>query len=139
MLKRIYLFAESALAVIITIWLADSFIGIYRAGYAIKLSNPLESIYTREIISGKFYSIMPVLIIFAIMTLCGLIFGIKANSRAKIENNFIRVKPHESHKNLQVIIIITAIILIISGIINGSARDVLYKAINICTECIGLG
>ena len=29
--------------------------------------------------------------------------------------------------------------LIVAGILNGSARDVLYKAITICSECIGLG
>lgn len=32
-----------------------------------------------------------------------------------------------------------AAIFIIVGIVNGSARDLLLKAINICTECIGLG
>lgn len=32
-----------------------------------------------------------------------------------------------------------AVVLIIVGIMNGGARDVLIKAINICTECIGLG
>ena len=29
--------------------------------------------------------------------------------------------------------------LIVAGALNGSAWDVLVKAINICTECIGLG
>ena len=29
--------------------------------------------------------------------------------------------------------------LIVCGIANGGMRDVLVKAINICTECIGLG
>lgn len=32
-----------------------------------------------------------------------------------------------------------AIILIVHGVWNGGLRDVLIKAINICTECIGLG
>ncbi len=32
-----------------------------------------------------------------------------------------------------------AAVFIIVGIVNGSARDLLLKAINICTECIGLG
>ena len=139
MLKKIYLFIESALAVIITSWLADSFIKIYRAGSEIKSANPLESIYTREIIAKKFYYIAPVLVIFAVMTLCGVILGIKTSSHAKIDDKFIRVKPNKSYKNLQVIIILIAIILIISGVINDSTRDVLYKAINICSECIGLG
>ena len=39
----------------------------------------------------------------------------------------------------QAIIIVAAVILIIAGVFNGSARDVLYKAITICTECVGLG
>ncbi len=39
----------------------------------------------------------------------------------------------------QAIIIVVAVILIIAGVFNGSARDVLYKAITICTECVGLG
>ena len=40
---------------------------------------------------------------------------------------------------LQTALIAIAIGLIVAGVLNGSARDVLYKAINICTECVGLG
>ena len=40
---------------------------------------------------------------------------------------------------LQIVLIVAAIGFIIAGVLNGSARDVLYKAINICTECVGLG
>jgi hypothetical protein len=32
-----------------------------------------------------------------------------------------------------------AILMIVAGVMNGRMRDVLVKAINICTECIGLG
>ena len=32
-----------------------------------------------------------------------------------------------------------ALVLILLGILNGGLRDVLIKAVNICTECIGLG
>lgn len=37
------------------------------------------------------------------------------------------------------LLIIIALILIAAGVANGGARDVLVKAVNICTECIGLG
>ena len=32
-----------------------------------------------------------------------------------------------------------AIVFIVLGVMNGGLRDVLVKAVNICTECIGLG
>ena len=37
------------------------------------------------------------------------------------------------------IVLVVSITFIIIGIINGGAYDVLAKAIQICTECIGLG
>lgn len=37
------------------------------------------------------------------------------------------------------IVFVVAVTFIILGILNGGANDVLIKAINICTECIGLG
>lgn len=36
-------------------------------------------------------------------------------------------------------VFVVAVTFIILGIVNGGAHDVLVKAINICTECIGLG
>ena len=32
-----------------------------------------------------------------------------------------------------------ALLLIVLGVLNGGARDVLAKAVRICSECIGLG
>lgn len=37
------------------------------------------------------------------------------------------------------LLILLALILIAAGVANGGAWDVLVKATNICTECIGLG
>ena len=39
----------------------------------------------------------------------------------------------------QLSIITISICLIVVGVLNGGASDTLQKAINICTECIGLG
>ena len=36
-------------------------------------------------------------------------------------------------------LLIVAALMIAAGVFNGGLRDVLYKAKNICTECIGLG
>ena len=40
---------------------------------------------------------------------------------------------------VRIVLYALAVILIVTGIGNGGMRDVLIKAINICTECIGLG
>ena len=52
-------------------------------------------------------------------------------------------KPVERHvfpKNaVRIALYAAAVLLIVSGVLNGGMRDVLVKAINICTECIGLG
>lgn len=56
-------------------------------------------------------------------------------------------KPDEKRKKcskkiilpIRLVIIAIALILIVLGIFNGGAADVLKKAIIICTECIGLG
>jgi len=40
---------------------------------------------------------------------------------------------------IRIALIVAAIVLIIAGILNGGMADVLAKAVNICTECIGLG
>ncbi len=36
-------------------------------------------------------------------------------------------------------LLVLALGLIVLGILNGGLRDVLVKAANLCTECIGLG
>lgn len=42
-------------------------------------------------------------------------------------------------KKTRILLYAVALLLIVAGILNGGMRDVLIKAINICTECIGLG
>ena len=39
----------------------------------------------------------------------------------------------------RILLLLAAGVLIVLGVLNGSLNDVLMKAINICTECIGLG
>lgn len=50
------------------------------------------------------------------------------------------LKENVKRKNTtRLVLLAAAVVLIIFGIFNGGMRDVLVKAINICTECIGLG
>ena len=49
------------------------------------------------------------------------------------------INPPAKTRIARVILLIAAVVLILAGVFNGSALDVLYKAITICTECVGLG
>ncbi len=40
---------------------------------------------------------------------------------------------------LQAALLAAAALLLTAGLLNGGALDVLAKAVNICSECIGLG
>ena len=42
-------------------------------------------------------------------------------------------------RTVRLVLALLALVLIIVGLVKGQARDVLNKAINICTECLGLG
>lgn len=63
----------------------------------------------------------------------------KAEKAAGIKAAPKSVEPPRKTAIPQAIVIALAVVLIIAGVFNGSARDVLYKAITICTECVGLG
>ena len=45
----------------------------------------------------------------------------------------------ERARFLRIALLIVAVMMIVAGTFNGSARDVFGKAVKICTECIGLG
>lgn len=42
-------------------------------------------------------------------------------------------------RKLRIFLLLLAAALLAAGVCNGGMRDVWVKAVNICTECIGLG
>lgn len=57
---------------------------------------------------------------------------------ARVDSSNIAA-PLKGQNKLRFLILCAAIFFILLGVMNGSAYDVLVKAITICTECIGLG
>ena len=108
-------------------------------------------------LEGMFYGLVRVLIPWTVVGLGALALcaGMRercvlreteaAQAQLKAEKEAgVRPEPKAAPRRgsmgvLQIALVVIAIGLIVAGVFNGSARDVLYKAINICTECVGLG
>lgn len=59
----------------------------------------------------------------------------KARTKLNVQ---MRALSRHAH-SLRAVFLAAAFIFIVLGVLNGSLKDVLLKAINICTECVGLG
>lgn len=53
----------------------------------------------------------------------------------------VSAAPAKAHRMgvVQLVMIAAAVALVILGVCNGGTADILTKAVNICTECVGLG
>ena len=61
-------------------------------------------------------------------------------SASESTNKFISIISHKYFiLGVRIAIACFGVAFVIAGLFNGSVREVFYKAINICTECIGLG
>ena len=138
--KRTYDILFSIVLVIAGICLIAGVLCIYFSG---------DHAFSREIVAATFSKIaFPVYLCMA-MTLINIIWEIIAPSDAKkptpkkkplhndvTEEELANEKKYHAWRN---IIIVASVIFIAAGLLNGGTIAVLAKAINICTECIGLG
>ena len=106
---------------------------------------------TNQIVDMTFYLLPWVIISFASFIIFTILEEISAKNSIELIKLVIKTDgkkvteyQEDKRKKLAIniargVIITIAVIFIIVGINNGGAKDVLRKAINICTECIGLG
>ena len=144
--KKLFLLIQSALCVLLAILLASAAIGICREGMASQEEDPLESIYTREKVAERLAPIAPLFVASLALTALGLILGVRDDAKPARDLAGIaaRRKTKESRPEralglLRALLLAAALLLILAGVWNGGARDVLSKAARICTECVGLG
>ena len=143
---KVYLVIQALLCILLVTLLSVAAVQIYREGSARKAQNPGEIIYAPEEVSAKFAPIAPLFFAALGFAGAGLVLGVKDEDAekpvkdAKKENGTgVPVRAPEKKWVLQAVIVVVAAALIVAGVINQSARDVLYKAVRICSECIGLG
>lgn len=104
------------------------------------------AIYSREIAKNGLGHFLPLLVLLLVLVLLAVIWHIPENSQVlnksskikRVPQQAVDKKKHLSAK-IYILIYLAGLILIIVGIYNGGLKDVLIKAANICTECIGLG
>ena len=115
---------------------------LYVRGSAAVEARTAEAVFTREQAAAvlRLFRI-PALLLMALLILAAVL-GVKnasASGKASIrETERICACREMSAKRVWLMLAIAAG-LMGAGIMNGGLRDVLIKAINICTECIGLG
>ena len=65
----------------------------------------------------------------------------KAPSASKAAAPLYNTSPETARRRVIIrrVLLVAAVIFVVLGVQNGSMKDVLVKAIRICTECVGLG
>ena len=104
--------------------------------------------FSRESVAATFAKIAFPVYLCIVMTIVNIVWGFisptdekkKPISKKKITSNKEET-PVEDKKAItsRNVILVVAVALILVGLVNGGTIAVLAKAINICTECIGLG
>ncbi len=139
---RGYLILQAAVCILLFLLLAGLTIWTFCEGSARRAENPLESIYTPETTAERFLYAAPLLAAAAVLRAFGLARGIRderEESPVKPDGPVKHSAEPKGRRVVRAVLLAAALILILTGILNGSARDVLIKAITICTECVGLG
>ena len=149
---RVVLILTALLSIALAGFLCLSALGIYRAGLAARETDPLAWIYTREKAGEALLRVLPLLLLWLAATIAALVMGVRdrnAGNAVSVPGAAEQMrrarerggKDSERRRTtiVRAVVLALAAALIIAGCFDGSIRDVLVKAVNICSECIGLG
>ncbi len=137
--KKLFLILQSVVCVLGALALIAAVLVVYFTGSEAHALDPLTPVFSQHIVGESLKLAAPLLFIGLCMTAVGLLLGVQDEKGlgpvkgGKVENRA------PGGKTLRTVLLIAAAVLLIVGILNGSARDVFVKAAKICTECVGLG
>lgn len=147
--NKVFLIIQSVLCIALFVLTALASVRLYRAGIAYRADgHPTAWIYSREAVGAALRPLIPLFFLTVGVTVVSAILKIRDDRQDKPvkDGGLMIVKPASPAEKkpayipiIRMIVLILAVVFIIAGIYNGSMQDVLYKAIKICTECIGLG
>lgn len=156
MRDRVILILTTLLSVALAGFLCLSALGIYRAGLAARETDPLAWIYTREKAGEALMRLLPLFLLWAAATAAAAALGVRdrnAERVATVPEAAAQMKKARQHWEkreqdgpekrrvtiVRAVVLALAVLLVAAGFLDGSIRDVLVKAVNLCAECIGLG
>ena len=104
-------------------------------------------IFAYDDVASRLKSLVPLLIACTLLSILSLVFP--SSEEKKLHVKHVTCQHQEDYARFSInerpLVVIRTILLLIAvgfiswGVFNGGLYDVLVKAINICTECIGLG
>lgn len=139
-MKKAYAITVTAVILLCCVLSCGEILQMYLHGSA-AVVTPGESIFSREGFAAALGRIGWSYALAAIVLITGAVFHLQTKKKASAYEKPSEAKEPE-RKTLTAIraaLLLLSLLLIGWGIRNGGMRDVLIKAINICTECIGLG
>lgn len=103
--------------------------------------------FTYEDVASRLKSLIPLIISCAVLTVLAMLFSSakitdrhRKNISCQHQEDYAKASISKRHLLIiRTILFVIALGFILWGAFNGGLYDVLVKAINICTECIGLG
>ncbi len=148
--KKVFLMVQSLICALAACLLAAGALCLYFGGSRQEEGSLITYIYSRELAGEKLLTALPVLLTGIVTTMTGMLLGIRDEKalepvwdekrRRKRETWYPDgLRAERKTTILRGAILIIAVALIIAGILNGGAQDVLAKGATICAECIGLG
>lgn len=138
--KKLLLTAQSLLCAALALWLAAAALGVCREGLARKAADPLAPIYSPELVTQRLKEALPLFVLTVAVTAAGAVLRVKDENGLKgVKGGKVEHKPFPKEKTLRAALLLAGVLLVVLGVLNGSARDVLGKAVKTCTECVGLG
>ena len=136
-------FARKAILWLIVILTVVLCAGLIAGGVFLYLQGSAagETVFSREAAAGMLRLFLVPALLLAALLVAAAILGVKGAERTPVprpcdEPAGIRTKEGS---RLAWALLAAAAVLITAGALNGGLRDVLAKAVSICTECIGLG
>lgn len=134
----------AAATLLVTALLCIGFVSIYLTGQSGEnLVNGvyLSPVFTRENVGEMLLRLSPVFVISGLLVVASCVMQAVSGSKSGTDPAPRPVHYTDAPRQgaARLVLAALALLFIILGVMNGGARDVLIKAINICTECIGLG